>query len=390
MSGRHRWIAPVVAFTLVVGVVATAFGRPDPAEAATPPASQYTPTVLPGLIAGGRCTLDAVTADGTMVGDAVDASSQAVAVVRPPGATSFTALGVPAGMDSVNPTGANALGDLVGDATSTSPPPFGSQIAVVYQGGTWVNVNATVGPPQAIIVRAVNDSRIAVGSAEGFVAGLPSPIRWDLVADSWQIVPGMAAIGGQAADINDAGQIAGSRLTAPQRAFFYDPASNTTTDSPTLGGATAGAMAISSDGFVAGDSATAGGATHPFLWDPATNQMTDLGLPPGATGAVAIDVNSSHQVVGFFDTAGGEGGAFLWDPVNGMQVLAPPTGTIGPYAAAINDAGLIVGSALNPSDEVPQCAVWTPPAPPPTTSSTVPAPPTSAVTPAVVTPSFTG
>ena len=363
-----------------------------PAGAATPPASQYVGTALPPLAAGQPCTLNGVSSAGTAVGDAVDGSSQRVAVTLEPGATALTAVGLPATADAVVPVGINAVGDLVGDASRTDPPPFGSQFATWYAGGTWTDVNAAVGPPQSVIVRAVNDGRIGVGGAYGFAGSLPTPIRWDIAQGTWQSVPGMVSVGGQAEGINAAGQIAGTRLEAPQRAFSYDPATSATTFSPTLGGSSASAMGISSDGVVVGSSSTSGGETHPFLWDPATGQMTDLGLPPGAASAVANSVNASHQVVGFWNVSGvGQGGAFLWDPVNGMQVLPAPPGSTSAYAAAIDDAGLIVGS-VNPADsDVPQCAVWNPPAPPPSTSTTTTTITTTSTTaPVVVTPAFTG
>ncbi|MFN8037659.1 MAG: hypothetical protein U0Q07_00490 [Acidimicrobiales bacterium] len=365
------------------------------AGAATPTASQYVGTALPPLAAGQPCTLNGVSSTGTAVGDAIDGSAQRVAVTLAPGATSLGVVGLPPTADAVVPVGINAGGDLVGDATRTNPPPLGSQFATWYAGGSWTDVNATVGPPQSVIVRAVNDSRIGVGGAYGFSGSLPTPIRWDIAQGTWQSVPGMVSVGGQAEGINAAGQIAGTRLEAPQRAFSYDPATNATTFSPTLGGSSASAMGISTDGVVVGSSSTSGGETHPFLWDPATGQMTDLGLPPGAASAVANGVNASHQVVGFWNVSGvGQGGAFLWDPVNGMQVLPAPLGASSAYASAIDDAGLIVGS-VNPADsDVPQCAVWTPPAPPPSTASTTStsttATTTSTTTPVVVTPAFTG
>lgn len=365
-----------------------------PAGAATPPVAQYVGTIIPGPAAGQACTLNGVATNGTAVGDAIDGSSQRVAVTLALGASSLTVVGLPPTADGVVPISINALGDLAGDATRTNPPPFGSQFATWYTAGAWVDVNATVGPPQAVLVRSVSDSRIGVGSAMGFAGSLPTPIRWDITQGTWQSVPGMVSVGGQAEGINDAGQIAGTRLESPQRAFVYDPATNATTFSSTLGGSSAAGMAISSDGVVVGSSSTSGGATHPFLWDPTSGQMTDLGLPPGAVDAVATGVNASHQVVGFWNPSGvGQGGAFLWDPVNGMQVLAPPPGMASPYVSAIDDGGLIVGSATEVDAEVPQCAVWTPPTPPTTSTSTTTTSTvttTSTTTPVVVTPAFTG
>jgi len=375
-------------------LAAATFAASPSAGAATPPVSQYVGTIVPGLAANEACTLNGVSSNGTAVGDAIDGSSQRVAVTLAPGAASLTVVGLPPTADGVVPISINALGDLAGDATRTNPPPFGSQFATWYTAGAWVDVNATVGPPQSVLVRSVNDSRIAVGSAMGFAGSLPTPIRWDITQGTWQSVPGMVSVGGQAEGINAAGQIAGTREEAPQRAFFYDPTTNATTFSPTLGGSSAAAMGISSDGVVVGSSATSGGATHPFLWDPATNQMLDLGLPPGAASAVANGVNASHQVVGFWNPSGvGQGGAFVWDPVNGMQVLPPPSGMANAYASAIDDGGLIVGSATAAGAEVPQCAVWTPPTPPTTTTSTSTTSTvttTSTTAPVVVTPAFTG
>ena len=121
--------------------------------------------------------------------------------------------------------------------------------------------------------------------------------------------------------------------------------------------------------------------------------MTDLGLPPGATGAVALDLNGSRQAVGFFDGSGGAGGAFLWDPVHGSQVLPSPTGSSNPYASAIDESGVIVGSFQPAGQQIEHCAAWQPPAPPPSSTTTT-TPPTTASTPppepVMVRPAFTG
>jgi probable HAF family extracellular repeat protein len=108
-----------------------------------------------------------------------------------------------------------------------------------------------------------------------------------------------------------------------------------------LGGGFTIAHAINNSGQVTGESFTAGGADHAFLWSASTG-MQDLGALAG--NSVAYDINDHEQVVGNTTTPAGVERAFVWTASGGMV----PLGTLGgrhSFAYGINDVGQVVGDA---------------------------------------------
>ena len=69
--------------------------------------------------------------------------------------------------------------------------------------------------------------------------------------------------------------------TGSYHAFFYDPATEDMTDLGTLGGSFSSAHDINELGLIVGESYTANGNTHAFIYDLATGMMTDLGTLGG-------------------------------------------------------------------------------------------------------------
>ena len=132
---------------------------------------------------------------------------------------------------------------------------------------------------------------------------------------------------------------------------------------PTLGGAFASAADIDDAGKVVGTSLTAAGALRAFLWDGSS--LLDLGLPPGVPSANPASgrLNQSHalasnergQIVGFYTQDGGhDERAFVW----GNGSLRDLTSLIDPgdpssraivlqRALAINEAGQILASGTS-------------------------------------------
>ena len=112
------------------------------------------------------------------------------------------------------------------------------------------------------------------------------------------------------------------------------------TDLGTLGGKRSLAVAIDERGQIVGNSTTANGSQHAFLWED--GDMRDLGTLGGRKSA-ARAINGRGQIVGASDTRSGREHAFLWQ--NGkMRDL----GTLGGQrsdAGAINDKGQVIGWA---------------------------------------------
>ena len=130
---------------------------------------------------------------------------------------------------------------------------------------------------------------------------------------------------------------------------FADAQNYLVTDLGTLGGNESRAYGINEIGQVVGESKTADGHFHAFLWTPPTPSgesatMIDLGTL-GGTESVAFGINSLGIVVGRADTAEpGVSRAFLWDPsTDDIEDLGMPPGPS--VARSINDSGEVVGTA---------------------------------------------
>jgi probable HAF family extracellular repeat protein len=223
-------------------------------------------------------------------------------------------------------------------------------VPVLQLMGAIVNANA-----EAV---AINENRQAVINSGG------TAVFHDLVIDvveSLNHLPGASST--VAVDINNQGAGRGHIVgNSGSHGFFWDGGSMYPID--TLGGASSEAVDLNDQDQVVGNSETAEGNTHAFLWRLGASGkgiITDLGTLGGAN-SFATAVNDAGQVVGYSETGEtySEGGitvnvvhAFLW--ANGVMY---DLGThndfytfpfIPPYpfseAVAINNGGDVAGNS---------------------------------------------
>ncbi len=116
-------------------------------------------------------------------------------------------------------------------------------------------------------------------------------------------VGAQASIGGQAigpgacSAINNRGDVAG----ASGMAFLYSGARLIEID---LGGRAGASYAINENAEVVGESKTADGQTHAFLYS--NGKTSDLGLLPGGTYSSARYINEAGEIVGYANNAAGK------------------------------------------------------------------------------------
>ena len=131
--------------------------------------------------------------------------------------------------------------------------------------------------------------------------------------------------------INNDGYIVG---TADDQAFFYDGTMSLLDSSPY-----SSARAINDSGVIAGYSGTVGNL-HAVTYNGST--INNIGTL-GGTQSFAYDINNSGYVVGESDTATGEGHAFIYDGATLTDIT--PTWDYA-RAVGINDMGYVVGSGF--------------------------------------------
>ena len=117
------------------------------------------------------------------------------------------------------------------------------------------------------------------------------------------------------------------------------------TDLGTLGGNTY-ASAINSHGDVAGNSATATGNDHAFLWT-ASGGMQDLGTLGGLV-STATALNDSDEIIGTSTTIDNSPHNYFWFPSTGMMAFGKGQLT------GVNSSGEVLGVGFGLASSIPQ------------------------------------
>lgn len=165
--------------------------------------------------------------------------------------------------------------------------------------------------------------------------------------------------------INDAGRIAGTDVgNHLATKALVTSLGGGTTFLGTLGGPSSEARSISNSGWITGRAELANGDSHAFLYRDGKG-MTDLGAIGFANGfySSGVDVNNAGNVAGSFvsEVRGFDYlyRAFTYTPGQGLRDL----GSLGngfSSAAALNDAGTVVGDAYSDQLRSPVGFVYTP------------------------------
>ena len=211
----------------------------------------------------------------------------------------------------------------------------------------------------------INNSGQVVGNS-GTVSGVIHAFRTAANSAINPATDDLGTLGGSSSNaygINSSGQVIGDSLTVNGVSHAFRTAANSainlaTDDLGTLGGIDSYAYGINNSGQVVGSSApfNVGYRTsyHAFRTaansaiNPATDDLGTL----GGSSSTAFGVNSSGQVVGDSLTANGDDHAFLYDG-NGMYDLNSLASNLDGFsflggAFGINDSGQIAGTGFLP------------------------------------------
>ena len=282
---------------------------------------------------------------------------------------------------------------------STSDDGAGAPVAAVTAAATYsVKDLGTLGGTSAE-AKGIND--------QGGVVG------WSLLANGrthaflWRAgkMSDLGALAGghsEANDINSNDVVVGWSTVAngAQRAVRWQ--NGKTTNLGTLGGRNSEARAINDLGVIVGWSDTKAGTVHAFVWQ--NGVMRDLGTLGGSYSA-AWDINRAGKIVGGSSSASGDGHAFTWKDgvfkdlgshgrenatATAINTKGQIAGVLGPFLDAVgeerdfsdpflfyrdtwtsiagsnvsneaygmNDAGVVVGSGLDPRDEEGRERAW--------------------------------
>jgi probable HAF family extracellular repeat protein len=238
--------------------------------------------------------------------------------------------------------------------------------AAINIGELKIDLGTLGGPNSWMNWGGINDLAQAVGFAE---TAVPDPDGEDVCGFGthltcrpflWQFghmsaLPTLGGNNGQASDINNRGQIAGTAQTTvsdttcspsqPLQTILPVLWENGRVRAlPTVDGDPDGvALAINDQGHAVGDTGICAGAIHAVSWE----NGTALPLQDFGTGAIAQGINHQGQIVGTVGSADNTTQyAALWQNGALTNLLTLP-GDFAAIATGINSKGQIVGSTLD-------------------------------------------
>jgi probable HAF family extracellular repeat protein len=266
--------------------------------------------------------------------------------------------------------GVNDEGQVVGAALNGVPDPFpgsAGDVAITNCAVTPINTTetraflwqngkmhdlGTLGGPDAA-ANWINDRGQVVGQSftnniANATTGYPTmdPFLW--WSGNLHDLGSLGGTSGVANWLNQQGEVIGTSNLAgdeTHHAFLWN---GRLRDLGTLGGPNSEAFFANDVGDVVGRADYSASNHHAFLWR--NGAMIDLGSVDGDPNSTAYAVNNRDQVVG--DSSGGH--AWLWQ--NGTirdlnTLIAPGSGLSVQSAAAINDSGVIYGTAGLPNGD---------------------------------------
>jgi probable HAF family extracellular repeat protein len=285
-----------------------------------------------GTLGGSQMSGAAINAGGQVVGTGTDWQGYLRAFSSTNGPADIT----PAWANSASANGISSSGQVIGTTYVN-----GNSQATLWSNGTAQQIGGLGGPDS--YATAINNSQQVAGMAttaggQGHAAVYSNGAVQDvnLPGANWSSAYG----------INDSGTVAGTAMLASGvfGAYTWSALSGFTTLG-TLGGMNSYASAINSQGQVIGNSSTATGYPHAFVWDD--SGMQDLGTL-GGNFSYAYGINDSGEIVGYASVASGNH-AFLY--MDGVMfdlnlLIADLAGWELTAAYGINDAGQITGTGL--------------------------------------------
>lgn len=357
-------------------LAAVAFYGQSPSSPGSQTPARYSVTDL-GTLGGTFSTAFAINNAGRVGGTAALPNGNTDAFLSGIGGTKFD-LGTLGGPNA-QAGGPNGRDDLPVLSETSTPDPlkedfcgFGDHL--ICLGALWNGAMTplpTLGGNNAMALGLNNPGQV-IGVAENRThdPGCPSPQVLDFEPLVWgpnqgevQALPTLPGdTVGFALGINDVGQIAGSSGTCANTVvtavgLFVGPhavlwENGSVRDLGNLGGKMMGkAGAINNRGEVAGFSDLPDGTVHSFLWTKSAG-MQDLGALGGDVLGDPAGINNSTQVVGGSCDSSGNCRAFLWQDnvLSDLNSLIPADSPLYlAYALGINDAGEIVGFAVETS-----------------------------------------